>query len=89
MSAVVSPPKKPSTSVTKTDAPTHGNDVETRLAQIRALWVQLTQANERTEEYRALVQQIRKEADAFRKLVDARRQDGRQGGRQDRRQDTE
>jgi hypothetical protein len=37
--------------------------------------MQLARANGKSREYRALVQQIRKEADAFRKLVEARRHD--------------
>ena len=47
-------------------------DEEARLDQIRSLWVQLARANEKSKEYRALVRQIRRQADAFRKLVEAR-----------------
>jgi hypothetical protein len=52
------------------------SDEEARLDQIRALWIQLAQASEKSKEYRDLVQRIRREADAFRKLVEARRHDG-------------
>jgi hypothetical protein len=55
-----------------TDASPKRVDEEARLDQIRSLWVQLARADEKSKEYRAVVRQIRKEADAFRKLVEAR-----------------
>jgi hypothetical protein len=75
ISAVSPPPKKPSGSPAKKGIPPPENDEEARLEQIRALWVQLSRANERSQEYLALVQRIRKETDAFRRLVKARRED--------------
>ena len=49
-----------------------GVDEQTRLERIKTLWEQLARLNENSAKYNALVREIRKEADAFRKLVDAR-----------------
>jgi len=47
-------------------------DEQTRLDRIKTLWEQLARLNENSAKYNALVREIRKEADAFRKLVEAR-----------------
>ena len=49
-----------------------GVDERARLAHIQTLWEQLARLRENSAEYKAMVRQIRKEADAFRKLVEAR-----------------
>jgi hypothetical protein len=50
-----------------------GVDEQARLERIKTLWEQLARLNENSTKYNALVREIRKEADAFRKLVEARR----------------
>ena len=49
-----------------------GVDERVRLQRIKTLWEQLARLNENSAKYNALVRQIRKEADAFRQLVEAR-----------------
>ena len=48
-----------------------GVDERARLAHIQTLWEQLARLRENSLEYNAMVRQIRKEADAFRKLVES------------------
>jgi len=54
------------------DSVANGVDEQTRLDRIKTLWEQLARLNENSTKYNALVREIRKEADAFRKLVEAR-----------------
>jgi len=49
-----------------------GVDEQARLAHIQTLWEQLARLRENSIEYKAMIRQIRKEADAFRKLVESR-----------------
>jgi hypothetical protein len=49
-----------------------GVDERARLAHIQTLWEQLARLRENSIEYKALVRQIRKEADAFRRLAESR-----------------
>ena len=49
-----------------------GVDEQARLARIKTLWVELARLNENSAKYNALVREIRKEADAFRQLINAR-----------------
>jgi hypothetical protein len=49
-----------------------GVDERTHLARIQTLWEQLARLRENSIEYKAMVRQIRKEADAFRKLLESR-----------------
>ena len=49
-----------------------GADERARLAHIRTLWEQLARLRENSIEYKAMVRQIRKEADAFSKAVESR-----------------
>ena len=49
-------------------------DERARLAHIQTLWEQLARLRENSVEYKAMVRQIRKEADAFRKLVESQSQ---------------
>jgi hypothetical protein len=55
-----------------TDSIAKGVDEEARLERIRTLWEQLARINENSTRYEALIREIRKEADAFRMLVEAR-----------------
>lgn len=61
-----SPSKKAAPSTVK------GVDERARLAHIQTMWEQLARLRENSTEYKAMVRQIRKEADAFRKLVESR-----------------
>jgi hypothetical protein len=54
------------------DSAVKGIDEQARLERIKTLWEQLARLNENSAKYNALVREIRKEADAFRKLVEAR-----------------
>jgi hypothetical protein len=54
------------------NSPAAGVDEQARLARIKTLWVELARLNENSARYNALVREIRKEADAFRQLIDAR-----------------
>jgi hypothetical protein len=49
-----------------------GVDEQARLQRIKTLWEELARLNENSAKYNALVREIRKEADAFRQLIDAR-----------------
>ena len=49
-----------------------GVDEQARLQRIKTLWEELARLNENSAKYNALVRQIRKEADAFRQLVEGR-----------------
>ena len=49
-----------------------GVDERARLAHIRTLWEQLARLRENSIEYKAMVRQIRKEADAFSRAVESR-----------------
>ena len=60
------PPKKAALSAVK------GVDERARLARIQTLWEQLARLRESSIEYKAMVRQIRKEADQFRRLVESR-----------------
>jgi hypothetical protein len=55
-----------------TQSTVKGVDERARLAHIRTLWEQLARLRENSIEYKALVRQIRKEADAFSKLLESR-----------------
>jgi hypothetical protein len=55
-----------------TDSIAKGVAEQARLERIRTLWEELARLNENSAKYNALVREIRKEADAFRKLVEAR-----------------
>jgi predicted nucleic acid-binding Zn-ribbon protein len=63
---MLGPSKKAAVSAAK------GVDERERLAHIQTLWEQLARLRENSTEYEAMVRQIRKEADAFRKLVESR-----------------
>ena len=54
------------------DSIAKGVDETTRLEHIKMLWEQLARLDENSGKYNALVREIRKEADAFRKLVEGR-----------------
>jgi parvulin-like peptidyl-prolyl isomerase len=54
------------------DSVATGVDEQARLERIKTLWEQLARLNENSAKYNALIREIRKEADAFRKLVEAR-----------------
>jgi parvulin-like peptidyl-prolyl isomerase len=54
------------------DSIADGVDEQARLERIKTLWEQLARLNENSAKYNALIREIRKEADAFRKLVEAR-----------------
>jgi len=47
-------------------------DEQAHLERIKTLWEQLARLNENSAKYTALVREIRKEADAFRQLVEDR-----------------
>jgi len=49
-----------------------GVDEQERLARIQTLWEQLAKLRENSAEYKAMVRQIRKEADGFQQLVESR-----------------
>lgn len=63
---MAAPSKKSPDSIAK------GVDEQARLERIKTLWEQLARLNENSAKYNALIREIRKEADAFRKLVEAR-----------------
>ena len=47
-----------------------GEDVRRRLALIQRLWDELQATHKNTPKYHALIEQIRREADAFRQALD-------------------
>ena len=53
-------------------------DERARLAHIQTLWEQLARLRENSAEYKAMIRQIRNEADAFRKLVEAQKPENRE-----------
>jgi hypothetical protein len=64
---VPGPWKKPAPGIPEND------EADARLAVIKALWEQLARLHANSRRYEELVQEIRKEADAFRKYVDAQK----------------
>jgi hypothetical protein len=59
------PPKEPR------PPSSEANDAAARLERITELWRRLQQSRAHTPEYNRLIDQIRSETDAFRKIVDA------------------
>jgi len=58
--------------------PSEANDAAARLKRIEQLWQQLERTHRRTPAYDALIDQIRAETDAFRKIIDAEKGIGSQ-----------
>ena len=58
--------------------PSEANDAAARLKRIEQLWQQLERTHRHTPKYDALIDQIRAETDAFRKILDAQRGIGSQ-----------
>jgi hypothetical protein len=58
--------------------PSEANDAAARLKRITQLWQQLERTHPHTPEYDALIDQIRRETDAFRKTLDTPKGTGRQ-----------
>ena len=58
--------------------PSEANDAAARLKRIEQLWQKLEHTLPRTPKYVALIDEIRAETDAFRKILDAQREIGSQ-----------
>jgi hypothetical protein len=64
-------PTMPGSSKNTALSPMKGIDERARLERIHTLWEQLARLRENSLEYKAMVRQIRKEADEFRRLVES------------------
>ena len=61
----------PGTSKKAAPSTVKGVNERARLAHIQTLWEELARLRENSTKYEAMVRQIRKEADAFRSLVES------------------